>query len=92
MGIDQKLTAKNKETTLVLEKTGKLVLYCENKRVIWESGTEGASVEYGLIIQVSSLKLIKRQKTKTYIVQLSLLPCITSIGLFKLRSDSRLKL
>ena len=53
LGFDQKLIAENKETYLILEKTGNLVLYCENGDMIWESGTNNVNIEQGLIIQVT---------------------------------------
>merc|ERR1712176_1444872 len=66
--IDQKLTAENKEAYLILEKSGNLVLYCENGDMIWESATKGASIEYGLIIQADGNMVLYGDKNKETIV------------------------
>ena len=44
---DDRLTANNKEMYLTLEKSGNLVLYCTDGRKIWESETEGATIDKG---------------------------------------------
>ena len=50
-----KLTAKNREMSLIMEQNGNLVLYCSSGTPIWESGTKGESIGAGLIIQVFCL-------------------------------------